>query len=167
MNYANTLRGQHDFAGSKPLPAWFLFYRYPLLNQQKYMQLVGVADTCTYFLVIQKHSKKIERQHNKTKPTITAPTTCATQHRKPESLQCSLKQPKPSTPIRLFHIKTPECKLKKKNIFLLAPSSSPRPPLSLVTSYLIPHSRPSDGCTFIDRWDNKWGSRAILAIAGP
>ena len=36
---------------------WFLFHRYPLLNQQKYMQLIGVADTCANFLVIQKHSK--------------------------------------------------------------------------------------------------------------
>ena len=43
---------------------WFLFYRYPLLNQQQYMQLIGVADTCANFLVIQKHSKQIERQHN-------------------------------------------------------------------------------------------------------
>ena len=28
------------------------------------MQLIGVADTCANFLVIQKHSKQIERQHN-------------------------------------------------------------------------------------------------------
>ena len=30
------------------------------------MQLIGVADTCANFLVIQKHSKQIERQHHNT-----------------------------------------------------------------------------------------------------
>ena len=28
------------------------------------MQLIGVTDACANFLVIQKHSKQIERQHN-------------------------------------------------------------------------------------------------------
>ena len=118
------------------------------------MQLIGVADTCANFLVIQKHSKtdrasaqcktNLQLQHRRL-----AQQSCK---RRPGSLQCFLKPPKPSTPIRLFHIKIPECKLKKKNISLLAPSPSTSPSLALVTSYLIPQSRPSDGCTFIVSW---------------
>ena len=65
--------------------------------------------------------------------------------RKPESQQCFPKPPKPSTPIRLFHIKIPECKLKKKNISLLAPSPSTSPPPAGTRNLLLNSAQPSLG----------------------
>ena len=64
------------FCGIKTI-IWFLFYRYPLLNKQKYMQFIGVTDTCANFLVIQKHPRS-SVSTIQTKSTITAPKTRAT-----------------------------------------------------------------------------------------